>query len=146
MSTGGSGRFQADPRLCRDCRACTLACSLYHEGICQPSLARLAVTKDMAAYEFHIAICQHCDPPPCLAVCAADAMRLDDRGVVLIDDEACIRCGACASACPYEAVFHQATEDRYLKCDLCGDRVGGPLCVAICPAGALTLRDGRMAE
>jgi Fe-S-cluster-containing hydrogenase component 2 len=29
--------------------------------------------------------------------------------------------------------------DRYLKCDLCTGRDGGPLCVEMCPVGALYL-------
>jgi len=127
------------PHLCRDCQACVLACSLYHEGACGPSLARLSIAKDMARYAFHITICQQCDVPECLAACPADAMRLDDRGVVLIDDGACIRCGACASSCPYEAIFYHEGRDRYLKCDLCAGREEGPLCVELCPVGALTL-------
>jgi carbon-monoxide dehydrogenase iron sulfur subunit len=139
-------RIHADPSLCRDCQACTLACSLYHEGACHPSLARLAVTKDMAAYAFHITICQHCDPPACMAACPADAMWMDGRGVVLIDDEACIRCEACASSCPHGAISYHTAEDRYLKCDLCAGREGGPLCVVLCPVGALTLHEGGGAE
>lgn len=125
--------------LCRDCQACALACSLYHEGACGPALARLIVTKDMARYEFDIRICQHCDEPECLAACPADAMSLDDRGVVIIDDDACNQCGACADSCPYDAIFYHEARDRYLKCDLCAGRVDGPLCAQLCPVGALTV-------
>jgi len=136
-----SRRIYAQARLCRDCQACVLACSLYHEGECNLYLARLAVLKDMARYEFNILVCQHCDAPACMLDCPADAMRLDDRGVVIIDDDACIRCGDCASACPYDAIFYNEAEDRYLKCDLCAGREDGPLCVEVCPVGALTLVD-----
>ena len=126
---------------CRDCQACVLACSLYHEGECNPSLARLVVAKDMARYEFRISVCQHCDPPECMLVCPSDAISLDERGVAIMDDEVCIQCGACAEACPYDAIFYNQAQDRYLKCDLCAGRGGEPLCVQVCPVGALTLVD-----
>jgi len=146
LMTGSSAlaqpyRIQVASNACRDCQVCTLACSLYHEGECSPSLARLVVTKDMAKYEFHITICQHCDSPECIGACPTDAMRMDDRGVVVIVDKECTRCGACASACPYDAIFYNTSEDRYLKCDLCAGRDGGPLCAELCGVGALTLSD-----
>ena len=132
-------RLQADPTLCRDCQACTLACSLYHEGQCSLGLARLAVLKDMERFEFNILICQHCAAPECMAACPAEAMRLDQRGVVILDDEACTCCGSCAAACPHEAIFFHEAQERYLKCDLCQQRAEGPLCVTLCPVGALRL-------
>jgi Fe-S-cluster-containing hydrogenase component 2 len=132
-------RIIADGGLCRDCQACALACSLYHEGECNPSLARLLVSKDMARYEFQITICQQCDPPACIPACPTDAMQMDDRGVVVISEDECIQCGACADSCPYGAIFYNEAQDRYLKCDLCAGRDEGPLCVEVCPVGALTL-------
>lgn len=132
-------KIGADATLCRDCQACTLACSLYHEGECSLSLARLAIHKDMAKYEFEIVLCRHCDPPECMLACPEDAIRLDDQRIAHIDDEDCIRCGACETACPYDAIVHNAATDRYLKCDMCTGRDEGPLCVQVCPVGALTL-------
>ncbi len=134
-------RIKTDAELCRECQACTLACSLFHEGECSPNLARLQVLKDMARYEFQILVCQHCDSPDCMDACPSDAMVRDERGVVSIVDEACLRCGACAAACPYGVIFYHEATDRYLKCDLCAGREDGPLCVAICPVGALTMPD-----
>ena len=131
-------KIQADPALCRDCQACTLACSLYHEGQCSVALARLSVSKDMARYEFNIVVCQHCESPDCLAACPVDALRRDERGVVVLVEEECIQCGACAEACPYDALFYHEATDRYRKCDLCAGR-DGPLCVEVCPVGALSL-------
>jgi Fe-S-cluster-containing hydrogenase component 2 len=134
-------RIHVETHLCRDCQACTLACSLYHEGECNLGLARLRVAKDMARYEFAITICQHCQEPDCLPACPSDALVLDERGVVIMLDEACDRCGLCASSCPYDAIFYYEPHDRYLKCDMCAGRDEGPLCVELCPVGALTLVD-----
>jgi len=140
-------RVRARNELCRDCQACTLACSLLHEEQCHLGLARLRVAKRLASAEITIHICQHCEEPACLDACPTDAMWLDERGVVILDDADCIRCGSCAAACPYDAIFYCEAEDRYLKCDLCAGREGGPLCTTICPVGALVLTDdGRKEE
>jgi anaerobic dimethyl sulfoxide reductase subunit B (iron-sulfur subunit) len=100
-------------------------------------MARLRVEKDMSRFEFTITICRQCKNPKCLAACPEDAMRLDDRGVVIINDGKCTRCGKCMEACPFDALFYNKTENRYLKCDLCAERNNGPLCVELCPVGAL---------
>jgi carbon-monoxide dehydrogenase iron sulfur subunit len=97
------------------------------------------VTKDMDKYEFSIVICQHCDEPDCILACPNDAMLLDNRGVVVILDEECDRCGACAVSCPHDAIFYNETQDRYIKCELCTGREEGPLCVELCPVEALTM-------
>lgn len=145
VSTISSQRVRAQSALCRDCQACLLGCSLYHEGSCSPSLARLRIAKDMARYEFTITICRQCTSPACLPACPTGAMSLDERGVVLIDDAVCTRCGSCAAACPYDAIYDHQAADRYLKCDLCAGRDGGPLCVTLCPVAALIL-DAREGE
>jgi Fe-S-cluster-containing hydrogenase component 2 len=116
-----------------------LGCSLYHDGVCSPAGARVMVTKDMARFEFDIRICRHCAEPDCLAACPTGAMALDDRTVVIIDDDVCIRCGSCADACPFAAISYHKAADRYLKCDLCAGHADGPVCVKLCPTGALTL-------
>ena len=138
----GGDKIRVDVRLCRDCQTCTLACSLYHEGECNLGLARLRVTKDMARYAFDVLMCRHCDVPDCMLACPADAMLVDDRGVVIISHDNCTRCGACAVGCPHDAIFYDEVTDRYLKCDLCTGREEGPLCVELCPVGALMVREG----
>jgi Fe-S-cluster-containing hydrogenase component 2 len=134
-------KIQVDASLCRDCQSCALACSLHHEGECNLGLARLVITKDMARYEFDIVVCKHCDEPDCMLGCPSDAMVLDDRGVVIILEDECDRCGSCAASCPHDAIFYHEAQDRYLKCDLCAGREAGPLCVELCPVGALRLVD-----
>jgi anaerobic carbon-monoxide dehydrogenase iron sulfur subunit len=137
--TPAIGSLVAIPDLCRNCQVCTLACSLYHEGESRPSAARLRVEANLADHTHALTICRHCADPACLDACPAGAMLLFEDGVVRLDSGACIACRACAEACPHGAIFLHEVLGRYLKCDRCHDRDGGPLCVAICPVGALRL-------
>ncbi len=132
-------RLVTHPELCRDCQACTLACSLYHEGECNLSLARLRVLKDMARYRFQIVVCRHCAEPDCLSACPNAALRCNDGGVPAIYRAECLLCGACQAACPYDALFYDNRTGLYLKCDLCSGRVEGPVCAQVCPVAALTV-------
>lgn len=128
-----------DDSLCRDCQPCTLGCSLFHFQECNPTKARLQILKNMAEYKFNIIICRQCEDPECVAPCPNESIKIDDRGVIIIDQDECIRCGACADACPYHAIFYNKELDQYLKCDLCAGREGRPVCTEVCPVGALTL-------
>ncbi len=140
------------PELCRDCQACTLACSLYHEGECNLSMARLRVLKDMEQYRFDIVVCRHCptgtlcsDEPDCMAACPNEALRLNGWGVPAIVREECLLCGACQASCPYDALFCDNRTGFYLKCDLCSEREEGPVCAQVCPVGAITVETVEMA-
>ena len=136
-------RIKVSAKLCRECQACALACSLYHEGECNPSLSRVVVLKDMAKYKFHILLCYHCETPKCIVACPTDAMVVDERGVVMINQDDCILCETCASSCPHHAIVFDEIQNRYIKCDLCAGREAGPVCVEVCPVGALTLVAGK---
>ena len=127
-----------DASLCRDCQACTLACSLFHQGECSPELARLRVKKDLAQGNVEIILCRQCDFPECTAACPNEAIRLDEAGRVILFEEECLQCGACAEACRYHAIFYNPKLGIYLKCDLCRLRAEGPACVGLCPVEALT--------
>ena len=133
--------LRTDASVCRGCQACALACSLWHEGQCGPSLSRVLVTKDMARYEFDVMVCRNCETPDCVGVCPSDALVIDAQGRVVLHEDNCTQCGSCAEACPYNAIFFSQALGRYLKCDLCTSRDEGPLCVSVCPSGALTLAE-----
>jgi len=132
-------RVRAREKLCRDCEACIMGCSVYHENECNAELSRVTVEKDMERFEFHIRICRQCKNPKCIAACPEEAMYMDENSIVHIIDDKCTRCGQCNEACPFEAIFYNKEKDRYIKCDMCTGRSEGPLCVELCPVGALTI-------
>lgn len=68
-----------------------------------------------------------------MEACPTSAMYRDAEGIVLVHDELCTACGACAAACPYGMVEQNAAGIAY-KCDHCG---GDPACVKECHSDAL---------
>jgi electron transport protein HydN len=95
-----------DLRKCANCGACEKACAERHEN----GKARLKI-KDVAQSRGHMygnfvlaVSCKHCVTPVCIGVCVPQAIVREDD-IVYIDDEACIGCGKCAKACPFNAIF-----------------------------------------
>jgi Fe-S-cluster-containing dehydrogenase component len=157
-----------DLSKCRNARKCIAACQGAHH---------------LRPYEYHINTlimqeshntapyympkpCQHCDNPPCVAVCPVNATFKRQDGVVLIDNERCIGCRFCIAACPYSArMFHweeplmsESDKDKLYdielnvpqkkgtisKCLFSSDRlrVGKlPYCVSACPNGVYYFGD-----
>jgi Fe-S-cluster-containing dehydrogenase component len=86
-------------------------------------------------------VCMHCTEPACASVCPADAIKVDEEGVVLTAMvERCIGCGNCALACPFGVPQIHSDVELMRKCDLCYDRTSiglRPMCATVCPSGAL---------
>jgi len=87
--------------------------------------------------------CMHCAEPACVEACPEEAIsKRPEDGIVVVDRDACISCGSCAEACPFDVP--QFGEDETMqKCDMCvGERTSAteaPPCVATCPTEALAL-------
>jgi anaerobic dimethyl sulfoxide reductase subunit B (iron-sulfur subunit) len=87
--------------------------------------------------------CMHCLEPACLEVCPVGAISQRSKdGIVVVDRNACISCGACHEACPIN-VPQYGKDKAMQKCDMCvGQRTTDtdvPPCVDTCPTKALTL-------
>lgn len=50
-------------------------------------------------------LCQHCDDPPCTAVCPVSATYKNNEGIVAQIYPRCIGCRYCANACPYTVKY-----------------------------------------
>ena len=143
-----AGHLRVNKRLCSGCGLCEIACTLFHDGICSPSLARLYVEKDHLQLQFLPHVCAQCLNPACYESCSHEAVRIDHRtGARYIDAVRCTGCGDCAAACPLmpdaEILRKRDYDGRivYLKCDLCWERHEGPICVEICPRDAISYRE-----
>lgn len=146
-----SAVIKVDGQICLECLECELTCSLYHEGVCSPSLSRIHVIFDDFLPEFPTHdVCIQCDWPACYYACVSHhkepAMYIDLKtGARVIDETKCVGCGACATSCPLmperRIISYKMVNGRktYLKCDLCRNRENGPICVEACPPKAITL-------
>ena len=142
--------FVIDISRCIDCRACQVACSvensvplnhtriwIHDQGVqgTFPELSRTFVPYN----------CMHCEHPPCVEVCVSGATYKDpNNGLVLVDQEACIGCGFCVEACPYDARYLNEKRGVVDKCNGCIQRVEigqKPACVATCLGGSRLFGD-----
>ncbi|MCF0226907.1 MAG: 4Fe-4S binding protein [Methanobrevibacter sp.] len=80
--------------------------------------------------------CMHCNPSkaPCLLECPQGAIEALG-GAIIINEEKCIACGVCESACPIGAINIDGI-GNIQKCNLCID-LEEKQCVSSCPTGAL---------
>ena len=117
---------------CMGCHACEVACKQEHGLDVGPRLIQVVERAPL----FVPLYCHHCSRPPCKDACPVDAISRDDRGIVLIDEDACIGCLACIEACPFGAAQFDEERNVAVKCDLCRERLldgGEPACAKACP-------------
>ncbi len=162
-----------DLAKCVGCHACAIACRAEwrvpaEEGYRRNWVKRIGPEKTPfgMAYTFYPGLCNHCDQPVCVDVCPVDPVtrefvsangkrkKLEIKatfkepftGIVLIDKERCIGCGACVEACPYGARYLDETldEPKADKCTFCFERISAgqePACVQTCIADARIFGD-----
>jgi len=145
-----SGVLVHDLNVCAGCGVCEVMCSLYHEGVLGPALARSHIVRHPFTAKHSHNMCRHCSSPGCYFACPLKdkAICIDGTtGTTYIDEDECTGCGICIDACPFEPprIKINAEKNVAFKCDLCRRREGGPICVEYCPFQALKLvsRDER---
>lgn len=150
MAVTGFGRhivqYSPEYSLCAGCNSCEAVCALLHDGVVSPSHNRLFVKRgDSLNIVCTLLTCQHCDDHPCYEACPKKdvAMKIDEEGIVYIDEDGCIGCGMCIKACKFDpprinlAKGATRKEWKAKKCDLCRTRPEGPACVQYCPSQCL---------
>ncbi|UCC17524.1 MAG: 4Fe-4S dicluster domain-containing protein [Dehalococcoidales bacterium] len=141
------GFIKRNLETCSGCRTCEAVCSLSHEGVVSPRLARTGITDYiLEGRRIEGYTCLQCSGPECLYACPTGALYIDDAiGARCIDSEKCSGCMLCMQACPKypdTPIMYDPERNICVKCDLCG---GTPLCVKFCPEGALSFekREGK---
>jgi Fe-S-cluster-containing dehydrogenase component len=123
---------------CMGCHACEVACKQEHALGVGPRLIKVIENSP----DFIPVYCHHCAKAPCAKACPVDAISRNDRGIVLIDRDACIGCRDCIEACPFGAMQFDEQNEIAVKCDLCIERLAEnkqPACISVCPTGCIYL-------
>jgi molybdopterin-containing oxidoreductase family iron-sulfur binding subunit len=96
-----------DLRKCVGCHACTVSCiaenHLPPDVVYRPVAEQEIGTYPNVSWAFLPKPCMHCDNPPCIKPCPADATHKRADGIVDIDYAKCIGCQLCVDACPYDS-------------------------------------------
>lgn len=120
-----------DPDKCTGCQICEVVCSAVKENRLNPLLSRIRLVRVDPFVQIAIP-CQLCDKTPCVGSCPTKAIRVNEKGMVQIEEDKCIFCGWCIHSCPFGAIIMRV---HWIKvCDLCD---GEPKCVEHCPKEAL---------
>ncbi len=156
-----------DLAKCKNARKCVEACQEGHDLLPDQEFMKVHLMKDNPDAEpyWFPKNCFHCDNPPCVKVCPVGATFKRTDNVVLVDNDACIGCKFCVSACPYSArIFNWEDKKSYSdddpnyspetsvpgqhgtvsKCDFCVGRSREgklPYCATSCPMGAIYFGD-----
>ncbi len=129
-----------DVEKCYGCYACVVACA--HENNVPVGVFRTWIERYVGSNGKVIFVpkqCNQCDNPSCVYVCPVNATYVNEDGIVLVNDDICIGCGACIQNCPYGARFFNPVKGVADKCTFCNHRIYQgllPACVEACPTGA----------
>lgn len=161
-----------DTARCIGCDTCAVACKVENnlpDGVWWNRIETVGGSKkdvpagrfpdDLSMWFLTIA-CQQCEDPPCVPVCPTGATyQRDEDGLVVIDYDKCIGCGACVLACPYDGVrtrnvgvpeystpfpvgganIDSKQGGTVSKCTFCTHRIDQglePACIVVCPVRA----------
>ena len=136
-----------DTRKCVGCSDCVVACQTENDvpvGFCRDWVKEVVDgTYPNVSIELRSERCNHCANSPCVRCCPTGASHFEDGGIVLVEHNKCIGCGACIESCPYEARYSHP--DGYVdKCTFCIHRVrqgSDPACVSVCPTKCMYFGD-----
>ncbi len=163
-----------DLKRCIGCNACAVAC-MQENSLPRGMMWTKTVSEEIGNYPnvtraYIPILCNHCEEAPCERVCPTKATYITDNGIVMVDENKCIGCGACYTACPYKnrhfmrkelletglygngdsiTPFEKQGYPRFVhgtmvKCTFCHERVTenlDPACAFTCPTEARIFGD-----
>ncbi|MFS0783046.1 4Fe-4S dicluster domain-containing protein [Bacillus sp. 1P06AnD] len=133
---------------CIGCNACTISCKSFYQ--LEPNMKRRFVKETDekltgSPKRCHISTaCNHCEDPACAKACPTGAYTKLENGIVKHDQDRCIGCKMCASACPYGVPQFDEVKKKMDKCSMCYDRLEDgkdAICVSSCPMEAISIVD-----
>lgn len=96
-----------DLKSCVGCFACVIACKAENATPAGVFWSQVTVQEEgqypSARISYLPRACMHCEEAPCVAVCPSGATYKRSDGIVALDQNKCIGCRYCQTACPYDA-------------------------------------------
>lgn len=135
-----------DSKKCIGCHSCEVACKSNKNLPVGPKLCQIVAVGPkfigpLPRTFFTFMPCFHCENPWCVAACPTGAMqKRPGDGIVFVDENLCVGCKTCMSACPWGAPQWNHETGKVVKCDYCKDRVDAglkPACVTVCTTHCL---------
>jgi carbon-monoxide dehydrogenase iron sulfur subunit len=123
--------IHVDISKCTGCRRCETTCSFFHTGRINNHLARIKVLNLYETGTDSPVVCVQCKERYCMK-CPENAMRVGNKGQMIVSPTLCTSCGVCEKACPVGAI--EIFNKCVYVCDLCG---GEPKCIEACTEGAI---------
>ena len=138
-----------DRARCSGCQRCELMCSLRNDGRACQHTARVRVWDNynfgsggespdgiFRDCQFTVEHCKQCKDAWCVKNCPVHAIAPDpETGARVVNAEACIGCGMCHEACPWNMPVVDTETGVSTKCIACGR------CAVQCPNGAIKFVD-----
>lgn len=129
-----------DLRRCVGCQACTIACQMGNDLPLGMFWNIVTTVGPKGSYPslslYHIPRpCFHCASPLCVPCCPAGASTQREDGIIFVDADRCIGCGACIMSCPYGVRKLNKQLGVTQKCTFCMDLIREgrePYCVSTC--------------
>jgi Fe-S-cluster-containing dehydrogenase component len=132
--------FFVDFQRCIGCNACAAACAECHTHRGRPMVQIDNVDAYLGPQTVPM-VCMHCKVPTCALSCPADAIKMDENGIVHSSlKPRCIACRNCELSCPFGVPIIFEEIQQMQKCDMCFDRTSTgkkPMCCTVCPTAAL---------
>ncbi len=126
--------IKVDADKCNGCRTCEVVCSSVHSkpkySSCNPAASRIRVITHRLRDIWLPVFAGEYTPAEC-----------NGRDKYVIDGKEYDECGFCRAACPSRDLFKDPDSGLPLKCDMCEEEEGGPLCVEWCLNDVLTLEE-----
>ncbi|MEW5919587.1 MAG: 4Fe-4S dicluster domain-containing protein [Bacillota bacterium] len=141
-----------DQTKCIGCSACSVECKDKY-GASYGILRTRMICYESGSYpnvrlRFRKNACMHCEVAACELICPVKAIfrvKGENGGMVEVDREACIGCGACTGACPFGVPQVDPESKKMEKCSFCAQRVAeagkSTFCAEACPVGAIAFGD-----
>ncbi|CCK82514.1 MULTISPECIES: 4Fe-4S dicluster domain-containing protein [Desulfobacula] len=126
--------IKVDADKCNGCRTCEVVCSSVHAkpkySSVNPAASRIRVITHRLRDIWLPVFAGEYTPAEC-----------NGRDKYVIDGKEYDECGFCRAACPSRDLFKEPDSGLPLKCDMCEEEEGGPLCVEWCLNDVLTLEE-----